>query len=84
MITDQDILFEVNTPLGFSVRATKEYWQIITERKHPVMREKRDLVEASLTDPIEIRRSKVDPSVYLFYGKERSKRCVLNVGCVQL
>ena len=45
MITDQDILFEVSTPLGFSVRATKEYWQIITERKHPVMRDKRDLVE---------------------------------------
>jgi hypothetical protein len=35
MITQDDILFEVETPLGFKVRVTKEYWRTITTQKHP-------------------------------------------------
>jgi hypothetical protein len=33
-----DILFEVVTPLGFSVRVTRAYWELIVTVKHPVMR----------------------------------------------
>jgi hypothetical protein len=33
-----DILFDVPTPLGFSVRVTRRYWELIVTIKHPVMR----------------------------------------------
>lgn len=34
---DLDIHFEVFTPLGFSVRVTPSYWELIVTVKHPVM-----------------------------------------------
>lgn len=34
---EQAILFEVSTPLGFRVRVTRSYWELITTIKHPVM-----------------------------------------------
>ncbi len=34
---DTDVLFEVGTPLGFSVRVTRVRWELITSIKHPVM-----------------------------------------------
>ena len=37
MSKSRDILFEARTPLGFTVRVTREYWNIITTVKHPVM-----------------------------------------------
>jgi hypothetical protein len=37
MSNSRDILFEAQTPLGFTVRVTREYWHIITTVKHPVM-----------------------------------------------
>lgn len=79
MITKDDILFEVETPLGFKVRVTKDYWRLITTQKHPVMAGNEDLVRTTIEDPDEIRRSKSDPSVYLFYRSVRSKRWVCAV-----
>ncbi len=32
-----DVLFEVLTPLGFTVRASKTYWDVIVTIKLPVM-----------------------------------------------
>lgn len=37
MADNNDILFEVETPFGFRVRVTVEYWQLIVTIKHPVM-----------------------------------------------
>ncbi len=37
MADDQDVLFEVMTPLGFRVRVTRGYWDLIINIKHPVM-----------------------------------------------
>jgi len=37
MSDGRNILFKVRTPLGFTVRVTREYWVIITTVKHPVM-----------------------------------------------
>jgi hypothetical protein len=34
----EEILFEVETPLGFCVRTTVSYWELITTVKHPIMR----------------------------------------------
>jgi len=33
----EDLLFEVLTPLGFNVRVTHAYWEMIVTIKHPVM-----------------------------------------------
>jgi hypothetical protein len=32
-----EILFEVTTLLGFTVRVTQSYWTLIVRIKHPVM-----------------------------------------------
>lgn len=79
MITKDDLLFEVGTPLGFSVRVTKEYWRMISTQKHPIMEGKEELVRETIQNPEEIRQSKSDPSVYLFYRTVRSKRWVCAV-----
>ncbi|RMH00059.1 MAG: DUF4258 domain-containing protein [Chloroflexi bacterium] len=72
----KNVLFAVMTPLGFRVRVTKAYWRIITEIKHPVMRGREEDVKETLRSPTEIRVSKKDPHVYLFYKPERLRRWV--------
>ena len=37
MSSRRDILFEARTPLGFTVRVTRDYWTVIITIKHPVM-----------------------------------------------
>jgi hypothetical protein len=36
-MTANDMLFKVATPLGFSIRVTRAYWELIVTVKHPVM-----------------------------------------------
>ena len=72
-IPANEVLFEVDTPLGFSVRVTKTVWTLITSVKHPVMAGREESVRETLQSPDEIRVSRVDPSVYLFYRSERKK-----------
>jgi len=74
-----DLLFEVLTPLGFSVRVTREYWELIIKVKHPIMAGREVDVQATLRNPTEIRVSKSDPNVYLFYKPERIARWVCAV-----
>ena len=64
---EHDILFEVSTPLGFRVRVTHGYWELIVTVKHPVMRERATEVQDVLQTPDEIRQSRSDPAVFLFY-----------------
>jgi hypothetical protein len=66
MSKGQNVLFEARTPLGFTVRVTREYWAVITTIKHPVMAGCEAEVQAVLESPEEIRRSKSDADVYLF------------------
>ena len=61
-----DIMFEVLTPLGFNVRVTREYWELIVTIKHPVMQGREVDVQNTLQMPDEIRRSRADPNVFLF------------------
>ncbi len=79
MTGDTDILFEVMTPLGFRVQVTASYWQVITTIKHPVMAGRELDVKTALAEPDEIRVSKRDPAVYLFYKSERIGRWVCAV-----
>jgi hypothetical protein len=74
MANEKDILFEVMTPLRFRVRVTHAYWKLITDIKHPAMTGHEEEVQKALEDPDEIRRSKSDENVYLFYKAEREKR----------
>ncbi|MGB7922206.1 MAG: hypothetical protein WCF57_03075 [Pyrinomonadaceae bacterium] len=71
-----DLFFEVATPLGFSVRVTRNYWELIVTIKHPVMRGREADVQNALGEPDEIRRSRNDPTVHLFYRNERPKRWI--------
>jgi hypothetical protein len=64
---ENDLLFEVSTPLSFRVRVTRGYWEFIVTVKHPVMRERATEVQDVLQTPDEIRQSRSDPAVFLFY-----------------
>lgn len=75
----QAILFEVPTPLGFRVRVTRSYWDLITNTKHPVMAGKEFFVKKTLESPAQIRKSRSDSSVYLFYRQERPSRWICAV-----
>jgi hypothetical protein len=55
-----EILWEVTTPLGFRVRVTRQYWEVIITIKHPVMAGREADVQAALASPDEIRQSKSD------------------------
>jgi hypothetical protein len=79
MADKKDFLFEVLTPLGFKVGVTKSYWEVIIKIKHPVMAGREQDVRATLEQPDEIRQSKSDPDVYLFYKAEREKRWICAV-----
>jgi hypothetical protein len=76
---DDEILFEVLTPLDFRVRVTKAYWEVIITIKHPAMTGKEEDVKEALFNPDEIRRSRSDEAVYLFYKPERIGRWVCAV-----
>jgi hypothetical protein len=79
MSDKQDILFEAITPLGFRVRVAKAYWELIVGIKHPVMAGREKDVKDTLEHPDQIRRSKSDENVYLFYKAEHKKRWICAV-----
>jgi len=62
-----DLIFEIATPLGFTVRCTRAYWEFIVTEKHPVLRGREQEIANVLSDPDEVRRSRRDLDVYLFY-----------------
>jgi hypothetical protein len=79
MSEEKEVLFEVMTPLGFQVRVTKAYWELIVTIKHPVMAGREEDVKMALAQPDEIRQSKSDEMVFLFYKEEREKRWICAV-----
>ena len=68
------LFFAAPTPLNCSIRVTVDYWNIITQIKHPIMSGQEAAVQATLTQPDKIHRSRSDPNVYLFYKLQREKR----------
>lgn len=78
-ILSGQILFEIQTPLGFYVRTTTDYWELIATVKHPVMRDRLEDVQQTLLNPDQIRLSKSDNQVYLFYREDGIKRWVCAV-----
>ncbi len=59
--------FEVTSILGKRIRTTKAYWEKLVTTKHPGMRGKEREVQDALQNAIEVRRSRIDSSVYLYY-----------------
>ena len=74
-----ELLFEVSTPLGFRVRVTRDYWELIVTVKHPVMQGRATDVQGILKTPDEVRRSRSDPTVFLFYRAEQPGRWLCTV-----
>lgn len=72
MADQQDTLFSVDTPLGFSVRTSRAYWTTILT-KHPDMVDRLDDVKAALASPDEVRSSRRDSGVLLFYRREMNR-----------
>jgi hypothetical protein len=60
-------LFEVTTPLDFSVRCTEEYWQLVSTVKHTYLGEHLQDILMTLTEPDEIRKSSQDEGIFVFY-----------------
>ena len=79
MEPDPELLFEALTPLGFTVRVTRERWNLITTIKHPVMLGHEGAVKQTLENPEQVRQSRSDPQVLLFYQAAGEKRWVCAV-----
>jgi len=79
VLSPEDVFFEVLTPLGFRVRVTRGYWEIIVSIKHPVMARHEQDVKETLENPNEIRLSKNDSTVHLFYRQKEIGRWVCAV-----
>ncbi len=62
-----DEYFKIKTPLGVTIRTTKAYWQRIITTKHPSIAKHESDVKEALKNPDEIRRSKQDIKVHLYY-----------------
>lgn len=62
-----ELLFRALMPISFRVHVTRPYWGMIVTIKHPVMVGHESKVQETLAQPDEIRRSRSDPTVYLFY-----------------
>ena len=79
MSDDAIVQFDVATPLGFSVRVTKAYWEMLVRVKHPAMAGREQQVQDALTAPDEVRRSRTDEAVFLFYKSDGEHRWVCAV-----
>lgn len=69
----QGLQFDVPTPLGSTVQCTRAYWQFIVSEKHPVLAGHETEVKETLSDPDEIRRSRKDAQVFLFYRAQKRR-----------
>lgn len=75
----EELLFEADTPLGFRVRVGRAHWEFLTTVKHPAMAGREADVQAALSDPDEVRRSRTDADVLLFYKVAGTRRWVCAV-----
>lgn len=74
MASESEVLFEVETPVGFRVRVSTQRWSLIVREKHPVMCGREESIRSVLKSPEEVRRSRHDANVFLFYVQEEPGR----------
>jgi hypothetical protein len=68
-----ELLFEVTSKLGTRIHLTNEYWEIIATKKHPSVAHLLNEAKLALIDPFEVRRSRQDPAIILYYRKRNAK-----------
>lgn len=61
--------FEVKSKLGRTIRVTKSYWETISKKKHPSVAGMVEKAKLTLVNPDEVRRSRYDNSIYLYYRR---------------
>ena len=75
---EHKVYFEIKSKPGILVSTTQAYWNVITHIKHPTLKGKQNEVKEVLADPDEMRISKRDRAVLLFYRKfEKRYLCVV-------
>jgi hypothetical protein len=72
-----EIYFSVKTPLGIDVRTTVTYWEYLITIKHPIMKDKENIVKTILQSPDEIRQSSTDEDIFLYYKQSDKLYCVV-------
>ena len=72
-----EIYFSVKTPLDVEIRTTSAYWEYLITTKHPVMKNKEEIVKNILQHPDEIRQSITDKDVFLYYKHFDRLYCVI-------
>jgi len=72
-----EIYFEITTPLRIKIRTTKQYWDYLINIKHQVIKGKEKIVKEVLFNPDEIRKSRTDEDVFLYYKKIDKLYCVV-------
>lgn len=72
-----NIFFEIITPLGCNIRTTKSYWQYLIRNKHPFMTGREDIIKSVLKNPDEVRKSTIDPTIYLYYRRIECLYCAV-------
>ena len=72
-----EIYFEVLTKLDVIINITKDYWNYIVEIKHKTIKGKESIIKETLTDPDQIRKSKIDKDVFPYYKKFDKLYCVV-------
>ncbi|HVU14340.1 MAG TPA: hypothetical protein VHD90_23845 [Phototrophicaceae bacterium] len=72
-MNDPSLLFDIMTPLGFRVHCSEMYWLNKIVADHPVMNGRVDDVKRTLSEPQEIRLSRADDEVYLFYTTDEKR-----------
>jgi hypothetical protein len=75
----EPVLFEAETPLGFRVRVGRSQSELIVTTKHPVMEGHELEVKETLERPAEVRLSRSDSAVHLFYSPQHRGRWVCAV-----
>ena len=68
-----ELLFEVTSMLGTRIHLTHEYWEIVATKKHPSVARLLNDAKLALIDPFEVRRSRQDQTVFLYYRKLNAK-----------
>jgi len=78
MINAMKPYFTVKSRLNKTIRTTKDYWNTIVELKHPIMKKYEKETKETLREPDEVRRSRKDPAVHLYYRRyDKYFVCVL-------
>jgi len=72
-----DTFFAITTPLGYTIRTTKKYWQYLIEVKHPFMADKEGVVKEVLKNPGKVCQSILDDTAYLYYRNMERLYCAV-------